>query len=353
MVSEDGTLPLPWLAEPLARALSMHSHAVLLAGPQGVGQFELALTLAQAWLCESAGQGAKAPCGHCASCHLVRARSHPDLLVLIPDLLRETLGWGRESDEESGAEKATKAKPSKEIKVDAVRSAVTFAQTSSARGRCKVVVLHPAERMNAIAANALLKTLEEPAGDARFVLSCSSPQALLPTIRSRCQALALTAPDTAVAAAWLASRGIGEPAVMLGATGGQPLEVLAWAEIGVDAVAWARLPGDIATGRAATYAAWPLPRLIEALQKLCHDLLCRLHGVPPRFFPVQSLPPDRPDTAVLAAWAASLGRRARRAEHPWNAALAAEALVQEGAHVLHSSPSGPRGRRSDSIHSVG
>ena len=352
MVSEDSSLPLPWLAEPLARALSLRSHAVLLVGPQGVGQFELALTLAQAWLCESAGQGSTPPCGHCASCHLVRARSHPDLLVLIPEALREALGWGNEGDDESGGEKAGKAKPSKEIKVDAVRSVVGFAQTSSARGRCKVVVLHPAERMNPISANALLKTLEEPAGDARFVLSCASPQALLPTIRSRCQALALTAPDTASAAAWLGSRGIAEPAVMLAATGGQPLEVLDWAALGVDATAWTRLPADVGHGHASAYVGWPLPRLIEALQKLCHDLLCRANGAVPRFFPPAALPAVRPASDALTAWAQSLARRARRAEHPWNAALAAEALVQEGAQVLHSSPTGPRGPRNDSVHSV-
>ena len=96
---------------------------------------------------------------------------------------------------ETGAGEAKaggKKQPSKEIKVEAVRGAVAFAQTTPAREAGKVVVLHPAERMNGIAANALLKTLEEPAGSARFILSCSAPEALLPTIRSRCQAFALT-----------------------------------------------------------------------------------------------------------------------------------------------------------------
>ena len=71
MVGPDGALALPWLEEPLRRALAtQRGHALLIHGPQGVGQFELALTLAQAWLCESE-EGAR-PCGRCASCRLVQ-----------------------------------------------------------------------------------------------------------------------------------------------------------------------------------------------------------------------------------------------------------------------------------------
>ncbi|HEV7913758.1 MAG TPA: DNA polymerase III subunit delta', partial [Albitalea sp.] len=181
-------LPLPWLEAPLRQALATrHAHALLIHGPQGIGQFELALTLAQAWLCE--GEAADKPCGRCASCKLVQARSHPDLLVLLPEALRESLGWAGADDADSGGDdKGGKRKPSKEIRVDEIRQAIGFAQTTSARGRCKVVLIHPAERMNGVSANALLKTLEEPPGEARLLLSCAAPDALLPTIRSRCQA---------------------------------------------------------------------------------------------------------------------------------------------------------------------
>ena len=93
MVGPDGALPLPWLAPLLRGTLeSQHAHALLLHGPKGVGQFEFAMTLAQAWLCETAEPGSQ-PCGRCASCRLVQAHSHPDLLVLLPQALRETLGW--------------------------------------------------------------------------------------------------------------------------------------------------------------------------------------------------------------------------------------------------------------------
>jgi len=122
MVDADASLPLPWLDEPLGRALRQGAHALLVHGPEGIGQFELGLTLAKAWLCEGTAEQRShgAGCGVCRSCHLIEARSHPDLLVLIPELLRESLGWAGES-EEGGWEKGSKSKPSKEIKVEAVR----------------------------------------------------------------------------------------------------------------------------------------------------------------------------------------------------------------------------------------
>ena len=79
-----------------------------------------------------------------------------------------------------------KRKPSKEIRVEAMRDAVAFAQRTNARGRGKVVLVYPAERMNNVTANTLLKTLEEPVGDVRFVLASEAAWQLLPTIRSRC-----------------------------------------------------------------------------------------------------------------------------------------------------------------------
>jgi len=157
VVAGDAAGALPWLEEPLRRGVSIRSHAVLVHGSDGVGQFELALALAQAWLCEAEGAATRRPCGACASCRLVGAHSHPDLLVLVPEALREALGWeaaGTDGDEP--VEKAGKAKPSRDIKVEAVRQAVAFVQTTAARGRAKAVLLHPAERMNAISANTLL-----------------------------------------------------------------------------------------------------------------------------------------------------------------------------------------------------
>ena len=345
MVGPDGALPLPWLERVLRETLrSQHAHALLLHGPQGVGQFELAITLAQAWLCEG-DQGVSRPCGHCASCKLVQARSHPDLLVLIPEVMQPDLGWGA-GDDEATTERASKAKPSQEIKVEAVRRAVAFALITSARGRGKVVVLHPAERMNGISANTLLKTLEEPAGAARFVLSCAAPDALLPTIRSRCQSVALGLPPSEQAAAWLTAQGVANAAVMLAATGGQPQEALAWSQQGIDAALWARLPSLVAQGMPQALMTWPLPRVVDALQKLCHDSACVACGAAPRYFPAASIAHGG-DPGALIGWTAELLRIARHAEHPWSAGLVIESLVQRGQRAL----SGAAPKQGVSVHS--
>jgi len=351
MVGADGRLPLPWIAPLLRQTLqSQHAHALLLHGPQGVGQFELALTIAQAWLCEAAEAPAR-PCGVCASCRLVQAHSHPDLLVLLPEALQEPLGWAAPDADDGGAERASKTRqPSKEIKVEAVRAAVNFAQTTSARGRAKVVVLHPAERMNGVSANTLLKTLEEPPGAARFLLGCAAPDALLPTIRSRCQSVALALPPIDEASAWLAAQGVADAVVLLAATGGQPQEALDWSRQGIAAAAWLRLPALVAQGSAAAFGGWPLARVVDALQKLCHDAACVAVGAAPRYFPVASLRAGA-DPAALHAWMRELNRVARHAEHPWNAGLMAESLVQQGQRAL--APAGDKGRaaRNTSVHS--
>ncbi len=341
MVGADGVLPLPWLGGVLRRTLAtQRGHALLLHGPQGVGQFELAISLAQAWLCEAGGTEAVVrPCGVCAGCRLVQAHSHPDLLVLVPEAMREATGWGAEGDDAASGERAGKAKPSKEVKVEAVRSAVAFAQSTSARGRVKVVVIHPAERMNAVSANTLLKTLEEPPGNARFILGSSAPDALPATVRSRCQAVALGLPSPTEAAAWLTERGLADPQVLLAATGGQPLEALLWAAEGLAAALWLQVPAAVRRGDAALFSGWALPRLIDVLQKLCHDAAAVAVAAPPRYFPLAALRGcEAAELRSLSDWMRELSRCARHAEHPWNAGLLAESLVLQGARALRAVP---------------
>lgn len=337
MVGPDGVLPLPWLAEPLRAALgtARAHHAVLLHGPPGVGQFEFATTLAQAWLCEAeAGEGRPRPCGLCAACRLVQARTHPDLQVLLPEAQQAALGWLPASDSEGGEGgegRASERKPKQEIVVEQVRQLLAFAQLSASRGRLKVAVIHPAERLNAISGNTLLKTLEEPPGDARFILATGDPAALLPTVRSRCQPLHLPAPDAAQAREWLAAQGVAQPEVLLRATGGRPLEARDWAGEGIDAQAWLRLPECVGAGDPSVLAAWPLPRVVETLQKLCHDALLATLGQPARYFPSLRAQAAAP---ALHRWASSLQRAAAQAEHPLNAALAVQSLVLQGQRAL-------------------
>ena len=352
--SEEGAAfeELPWVARALRRAIeSQQGHALLIHGPGGVGQFELALALAKGWLCEDLSlRLADRPCGRCASCKLHGARSHPDLLVLVPEALRESLGWDTSGEGEEGGE--SKRKPSKEVRVEAVRAAIVFATTTSARGRGKVVVIHPAERMNDVAASAFLKTLEEPVGNARFILCSASPDRLLPTIRSRCQQIALPVPPAREAEAWLASRGVALPAVLLAASGGLPKEALDDAARGVDAAAWLALPRRVAAGDATSLHGWGLPAAVDALQKICHDSAALACGAAPRYFPSERLVRGA-DIGALLRWSRELARVAAEADHPWSADLAIESLVGQGREALKTPRSRDRREGGMSLNSAG
>ena len=227
------------------------------------------------------------------------ARSHPDLLVLLPETLREPLGWTLDGDD-AASTGDIKRKPSREIKVDAVRAAVAFAQRTASRGGAKVVLVHPAEAMNAIAANTLLKTLEEPPPALRFVLCSATPDELPATVRSRCQPWRLAAPPRAEALAWLQQQSLADAAVLLAASGDQPLEALAWQRDGVEAEAWVRLADAVRRGDASGLSHWPVPRVLQALAKLCHDTACVTLDAPPRWFDAARLRPAR-DLSALAA----------------------------------------------------
>jgi DNA polymerase-3 subunit delta' len=343
VVGEDGRMPLPWLAEPLQQALAQQrAHALLVQAADGAGALEFMLTLAQAWLCESGS--ATRPCGRCGSCRLVQSRSHPDLHVLLPQAQRTLLGWGTDSADDGDSGK-TRKKPSRQIKIDEVRAAIDWIVQTTSRGQAKVLVLHPAEAMNLQAASALLKTLEEPPGQARLLLSTRDSAHLLATLRSRCQRLWLPAPSIADACAWLSEQGVTDARVLLAAAGGAPLAARALAVAGVDGTLWQALPQAVVRGQSAALAAWPIPRAVDALQKVCHDAMVLATGGVPRYFAAQAVPGGA-DLPALAAWSHSLGRAARHDEHPWNESLLIEALVCEGRACWQEATSrGTSGRK--------
>lgn len=325
----------PWIARQRDRLLTQRGHAWLLHGPSGLGQYQLALELARAWLCEApTAQGA---CGHCASCHGIAVRTHADLRVLMPEVQMQELGWPLPEKAQTELDEK-KRKPSREIRVDAMREAVEFAQRTSARARGKVVLVYPAEQMNAITANALLKTLEEPPGEVRFVLASEAAHQLLPTIRSRCLAQPLQWPDASEALAWLEQQGVAPAAapVWLRAAGGRPDDALALARSGQSPEAWAQIPQAVARGDAGPLAGLPAPQLIAVLQKLCHDLLVLRVGGAPRYFAAADLaaPGALPSVGTLTRWAGLLRQEARTAEHPFNPGLTQEALIAQAREVL-------------------
>jgi DNA polymerase III subunit delta' len=208
-------LPLPpWQSRAAAELLSRRStfpHAVLIHGPRGLGKHALALGLAQALLCETPGSDGLG-CGVCPGCHYAIAGQHPDLMRL--ELLQV--------DEETGELEAID-----QIAIDRVRSLIDFVQLTSHRQRAKVAVIAPAERMNVAAANALLKTLEEPPPGTFLILVSGEPGRLAPTIVSRCRKLAAPRPTPDEARSWLIAQEVAEPDLALAQAGGAPLAALA------------------------------------------------------------------------------------------------------------------------------
>jgi DNA polymerase-3 subunit delta' len=330
------TAQAPWIAKQARQLLAQRGHAWLLQGPSGLGQYGLAMELARAWLCDQPGPAGA--CGHCASCHAIEVRAHTDLCVLMPEIIMLELGWPLGEKAQKEIDDKVR-KPSKEIRIEAMRDAVEFAQRTSGRGRGKVVLVYPAERMNHVTANALLKTLEEPAGDLHFVLASEAAHQLLPTIRSRCLGHTMTWPGEDEATAWLQEQGVkaAEVTALLRAAGGRPDDALSASQAGRDPKAWALLPKALARGDAAALANWTPAQAIDALFKLCHDLLVVKAGAEPRFFLATDLPAPA-SFAALSAWSRELTRVARTVEHPFNAGLMLEALVSQARSALNSRP---------------
>ncbi len=209
--------PYPWLAPMWSRLLAMRAHlphAVLLAGPRGVGKLELATGWAQSLLCERPSQDGEA-CGECEGCHWFTADTHPDFMHLTL-LEKET----REGD----------LRIATEISVEQAREAVYFVQLSTYRAGRRLVLIEPAEALNTASANALLKVLEEPPINTVFILVSHQFRQLLPTILSRCHKLEVGLPEQAAMRGWLKQNGLDEQA--LAWVSGAPLAALSAREEG-------------------------------------------------------------------------------------------------------------------------
>ena len=332
------TATAPWIQKQSLALLSQQGHAWLLQGPSGLGQYDLATSMVSAWLCESDKALTHGACGQCGSCHALSVHTHADLMVLMPETILLELGWPLSEKAQSEIDNKTR-KPSKEIRIEAMRDAIEFSQRTNARGRGKAVLVFPAERMNHVTANALLKTLEEPPGDVKFVLATEASHQLLPTIRSRCLIHTMAWPSEAEAVQWLETQSLSkdDATALLKAAGGRPDEVLKQRNLGQSMQWWSKFPKAMLAGDAGYCSDLPASEVIDALQKLCHDLLMLQTQATLRYFNETDLPKLKVSSAQLTAWFKRLSQAAKTSEHPFNAGLMLEALCAEAREVLNSS----------------
>ena len=340
----------PWQQQLAAEWLGHRdrfAHAWLIHGLAGIGKREFALAAATSLLCEAPVAGLA--CGKCLACGWVSLGNHPDLKRIRPEAMAVEEGAEQESDDgaapdpgatvEAGA--SSKRAPSKDIRVEQIRALEPWFNNATHRGGWRVALIYPAEALNPISANSLLKVLEEPPPNTVFLLVADAPDRLLPTLLSRCRRLPMPTPALAVAQAWLAEQGVASAPAWLAAAGGAP--VLARKQSLQQASAcpdWlGGLVGSVVKGAppdigtlADTLAKLAAVAWLDPLQRLAVDLVLVANGLPARYFPsmqaqlaVMATPARARALADLASW---LNDQRRVAGHPLNAKLFAHVVLQ-------------------------
>ncbi len=338
---------LPWMESPWRRLPPLASrgvHAVLLHGAPGIGKKNLGLDFAEGLLC-AAPQSDGHACGACEECRLCMAGNHPDLRWILPQALAEQLLPQFDADEgaeavSAEAETGGKApRASREIRVEQIRALSDFLGIAAYRGGRRVVLLAPAEAMNAIAANTLLKMLEEPPPSTFFVLVADALDDVLPTIRSRCVLVQVPVPESAMCLDWLKEQGVVEPSTALALASGAPLAAADTAARALSADAAAALyhmlergpalsAGQIATGVGRDPA---VPECLRILQCWAFDLLqCRARGSvryhPQRVSRIRQLA-TQVQPEALWRWIDALSGASDVRDHPLNPRLVIESAL--------------------------
>jgi DNA polymerase-3 subunit delta' len=320
----------PWLSDAWSRLAARRAalpHALLLRGRPGLGKTLLARRFAQGLLCEApAADGA--PCCECPACNWFAQGNHPDFRQVEPEILGAVVAAPGERDGPGRSDSL-----SKQIRIDQVRELQGFLAIGTHRGGARVVIVRPAEAMNAATANALLKSLEEPGPKTLFILVSSQPQRLLPTIRSRCQAIDVSMASREDALAWLRARQVKDPEAELAFAGAAPLAVLEQTDASdvrarlVDELGRRPFQPLAVADRCGTVEP---PTVVDILQKWTHDLARSAAGLPVRYFPGHAAALRALSTATdriaLLRFGRDLSGARAMAQHPLNARLFVEDL---------------------------
>lgn len=307
-------------------------HALLLIGQRGLGKFQLAQQFAASLLCEQPASDGQA-CQRCLACNWFAQGNHPDFRLLQPEAMAE------DAEAEEGKKKA-----SQQITIDQVRGLDDFLNIGTHRDGLRIILVNPAEAMNRNTANALLKTLEEPATNTLFLLVSNEPLRLLPTIRSRCQSVPVPVPSPRLTEAVLAEAGVSEAGRWLALAGGSPMLAIelaaggstAWLETLVARLANGgridplALAGELEKAVKESKGKLALKAIVEALQKWLVDLTLVANGQSVRYF----LPQQSTISSLAAMISAvklilfyrEMVKRRQEAEQPLNARLFLEGI---------------------------
>src|SRR5882762_3196911 len=298
-------------------------HAILMHSGEGWGELEFAQTVAQSLLCENPKAERRA-CGACRACGWFALGNHPDFRLIVPESLAP--------EPEEGAEPGKKR--SEQIRIEQVRELADFLAVGTHRAGLRVILIYPAEAMNANTQNALLKSLEEPPPDTIFLLVTTQAERLLATVRSRCLRFALPLPEPAQVLRWLKEQGVERPETALAAAGGAPLAALKAVETEADRLGFIeglQNPRFDPIALAESVGRVPLWDLVGWLQRWSYDLLLARVAGRIRYNPDQegviAATARRCNAAELAGYLRQLAAARALARHPLNAKLFAEDLL--------------------------
>ncbi len=274
---------LPWQIKAATHFLQGQDnlgHAWLIHGSKGIGKLNFAMIISACLLCEESAS--EFACGKCISCNWILNKNHPDLRILKPESVKINQSFkGFWYEDTHHSVSYSKKKLSKEIRINQIRELESWVNITTHRENWKIILIFPAESLNEISGNSLLKVLEEPPQKTLFFLVSHSPDFLLPTLVSRCHRLFLATPNKEISANWLKDthkiRGD-----FLAVNGGTPLSALYRADKNESSYPlWvASLIKTLANGNKSMFREFSKVfeketsiQWIEVLQCICFDLI--------------------------------------------------------------------------------